>query len=105
MAAEGGPLPGVPDGSGRLLSSGSNAPMHTARFLDRKASDEDLERHENRLAIALGIDPANKILSVGSSSPRPALNARGSAPPSGNTAFIWRDNAWIRERELHSKFR
>ncbi|KAL9620678.1 MAG: hypothetical protein Q9160_004814 [Pyrenula sp. 1 TL-2023] len=102
MAAESGPLPGVPDGSGRLLSSGSNAPMYTAQFLDRKTSDEDLERHENRLAVALDIDPANRILSVRSSSPRPGLNTKGSHPLVGNTPFIWRDNVWTREQELHN---
>jgi hypothetical protein len=57
-----GPVTGIPDGRGGFLSSGTNAPMYTSQFLEGDSPDQDLERHERRLAAALDIDQANKIL-------------------------------------------
>ncbi|KAL9113280.1 MAG: hypothetical protein Q9227_002615 [Pyrenula ochraceoflavens] len=76
-AAQGGPLPSVPDGSGGLLTSGSSAPMVTAHFLDRETAEQDLERHENRIAVALDIDPARRVISpkIRGKSPRRAVPA------------------------------
>lgn len=101
-AAQGGPLPGVSDGSGRVLSSGSNAPMYTARFLDQETPSEDLRRHQNRLAVALDIDPASRILSQSPSPPRTILSA-ASPTQNNNSPFYWRDGAWTRENELLGK--
>lgn len=102
-AAQGGPLPGVPDGSGGLLSSGSNAPMYTAQFLDQENQNMDLQRHENRLAIALDIDPASRVLSPRSSPLQAALHA-DRPMESRDSPFLWRDGAWTREHGLYSKF-
>lgn len=72
-AASGGPPLGVPDGRGGLLGSGTNAPMYNSQFLDRDTPDRDLIRHERRLALALDIDQASRILG-GSASPNPFTN-------------------------------
>lgn len=66
-AAVEGPTAGVSNGPGGLLSSGSNAPMYISRFLDGISSDQELEKHEGRLALALDVDQAGRILE--SSSP------------------------------------
>ena len=39
-----------------------NAPLHIAHFLDHDTSDQDLTRHEGRLALALKVDPTTRIL-------------------------------------------
>ena len=60
--AQGGPRPGVYDGHGRPLASGTNGPMHTAHFIVRNSPNQDIQRHEDRLALALDIDQASRIL-------------------------------------------
>ena len=99
-AAQGGPLPGVPDGQGGLLTSGSSAPMYTALFLDRENPDDDSKRHENRIAVALDIDPARRILGP---SPATILSTkqRPASDPAGR--YIWRDNAWNNDSKFNSE--
>src|SRR5579862_1362435 len=65
-AATIGPIAGVQDGRGRLLGSGTNAPMYNSRFLEGDTPDQDLEKHEGRLALAFGFDQAEKVLGFAS---------------------------------------
>lgn len=92
--ARGGPRPGVPDGHGRLLASGTNGPMHTAHFLDRDNSNLDVQQHEDRLALALQIDQASRVLS---SISRPPLVESVSTQSTPCGPLTWRNNAWARE--------
>jgi hypothetical protein len=75
---------------GGLLSSGTNAPLHIAHFLDDDISDQDLTRCEGRLALALKVDPTTRIF----------FNIRlGLALVESELADVrgydWRDNALI----------
>lgn len=67
LAVQGGQIHGVSDGFGGLTASNTNAPLHSAHFLDRETSDDQIRSNENRLALALDIDRVNRILT--SSSP------------------------------------
>ena len=79
------------DGQGGLLSSSTNAPLHVAHFLDHKTPDQDLRRHEDRLARALEVDPATRVLS--NTSPD-LLSIRDDSVHLRR--YDWRNNAWTR---------
>lgn len=92
--ARGGPRPGVHDGHGGWLASGTNGPMHTAHFVDDDSSNQDIQQHQDRLALALDIDQASRVLA---SIPMPSLLRSASVEPSQRGPFTWRNNAWLRE--------
>lgn len=92
--AQGGPRPAVQDGHGGLLASGTNGPMHTAHFLDSKNPNQDIQQHEDRLAVALGIDQASRVLS---SISRPPLVQSASTDSLQSRPFSWRNNSWTKE--------
>ncbi|KAK7518636.1 WD40-repeat-containing domain protein [Phyllosticta citriasiana] len=83
-------VPGIPDGRGGMLGSGTNAPLHTTMFLTQTDSQRAQEEHERRLAHAMDIDQSSRVLG---SFDRPAK------PPGENTsrAPSWIDSQWIRE--------
>ena len=93
FVAQGGPRPGVHDGHGGLLASGTNGPLHTADFLDRNSSSQDVQQHEHRLALALDIDQASRVLE---SIPRP-LKQSDSIGSSQRRPYAWRNNSWTRD--------
>ena len=106
-AAIEGPLAGISNGRGGLLSSGSNARMYVSRFLEEISPDQELEKHEGRLALALDVDMAGRILDFGSpmdtdgdSSPN-SLRDWSSGSVIGryrnveNSRTIWQDNRWV----------
>ncbi|KAH0556673.1 hypothetical protein GP486_005527 [Trichoglossum hirsutum] len=109
-AAAIGPIAGVQDGRGRLLGSGTNAPMYNSRFLEGDTPDQDLEKHEGRLALAFDVDQAEKVLGFAGSSDEGSGNGswlgkrsrscsaivRG-AGCSHDTRTIWRDSKWMKE--------
>ncbi len=99
--AQGGPRPGVQDGHGGLLASGTNGPMHTAYFLDKNGSSQDAQQHEDRLALALDIDQASRVLGP---TPRPQLITSPSTGSSQCRPFTWRNNWWEREEGADRKF-
>lgn len=86
---------GIPDGTGGLLGSGTTAPMYTAKFLPQTTTAEEREKHESRVALALDIDPATRLL--GTSKLWPLLESRPS-PSSPEyerlSPFVWKDSAW-----------
>ena len=89
--AQFGQLHGVPTASGGLLTSGTSAPLHCAPFLDEPTQDDKTKAHESRLALALDIDQAARILSpTPSSSPSAGLQDSGEGPSQ------WNDETWTR---------
>ncbi|EXJ54677.1 hypothetical protein A1O7_10018 [Cladophialophora yegresii CBS 114405] len=81
-------LQGIPSGSGRLLASGTTAPLHTASFLDEATHDDKVVAHERRLALALDIDQASRVL-MHNIMPGQALTHQHSP-------FVWTNGAWTR---------
>ncbi|KAL4953134.1 WD40-repeat-containing domain protein [Aspergillus filifer] len=86
------------DGPRGILASGTTAPMYAAKFLPQtRSSAEDRATYESRLALALDIDPAarvlnnSNILSVLDPLPSPSSPAFEQLSP-----LIWKDNAWRR---------
>ncbi|KAF1963122.1 WD40 repeat-like protein [Byssothecium circinans] len=89
---------GVPNGSGGMLGSGTNAPLYTSMFLSRSDPEAELEAYERRLALALGIDQTDRILehSFPANSSSPA-NSQSTPSPESHTRHVWRDNAWTKD--------
>ncbi|KAI9758570.1 MAG: Rab geranylgeranyltransferase [Chaenotheca gracillima] len=65
--ADSSPPAGIPNGRGGLLGSGTNAPMYISRFLESDYPDQDLEKHEQRLALAFGFEQASNVFEYSSS--------------------------------------
>ena len=57
-----GPVRAVPNGRGGFFSSGSNAPMYTADFLDQRSPGQEIETLEHRVARALDIDRTERLI-------------------------------------------
>jgi hypothetical protein len=98
--AQGGPRPGVHDGHGGLLASGTNGPMHTAHFLEKNGSNQDVQQHERRLALALSIDQASRVLGPIAT---PAVMTAASLNNPQLRPFRWRNNSWEREEGADRK--
>lgn len=87
------------DGRGRRVASGTNAPMYTSAFLDKVQPSQGLEMHERRLAAALELDQANKVLvdigrdQFGAALPTSPASPRSSAS-SATSPTVWKDNQW-----------
>lgn len=96
-----GPRLGVQDGYGGLLASGTNGPMHTADFLVGDGSNQDIQHHQDRLALALDIDYASRVLAPISV---PLLLHCTSPEPSQRSPFTWRNGTWSREEGSDRKF-
>ena len=104
-----GPMAGVPDGRGGFLGSGTNAPMYTSQFLQGDSPDQDLERHERRLAAALDIDQASRILASPASpdSFSSHSTSRGTKRKwiDGQGArTVWKDSEWVKDGAFMRKF-
>lgn len=97
----------VHDGRGGLLGSGTNAPLHTARFLTKTDALRELEVYERRLALAFEVDQTTRILgslalpeltnassNTGISSPHSPSPMRCRQPVAG---VEWRDSQWSQE--------
>lgn len=95
----------VSDGAGGLLSSGTTAPLHTAQFFPRHVSPQDPEKHSSRLALALDIDPASRLLNTCQSSPSVNSTPSPASPEYEKySPFVWKDCAWMRTEGGQSKF-
>lgn len=75
---QGGQIYAVPDGTGGYLASGTNAPVHTAHFLDQETFDQQVNSHQARLALALELDRASRTLLI---SPPPTPETPTGAEP------------------------
>jgi hypothetical protein len=78
-----------------MLGSGTNAPLYASTFLNRADPEAELEAYERRLALAMDVDQADRILQHS-----PAL-ARFHDTKSGGVVthmkHTWRDSAWIKD--------
>jgi hypothetical protein len=93
-AARPGSTHAVTDGFGGLTASGSNAPMHTAGFLDRDTPTDQARAHESRLALALDIDQSCSVLRH-SIPPVPTSSLSGLMSPK-YSPFTWQNGEWSR---------
>lgn len=103
--APSGPMNGIPDGRGGLLGSGTNAPMYTSRFFEGNTPDQDRGRLEGRLAAALDIDQASRVLNYSQSPDRSRgtkLVVGGSPSRSKQVEqrTSWKDGQWVRGGSL-----
>jgi hypothetical protein len=95
-----GQLPGIISASGNLLASGATAPLHSANFLGPPTPGDCIIDHGRRLALALEIDQANRILHP------PSIEDTISSKflPDRNK-YVWKDSTWMRESLAHCKSR
>ncbi|KAL8938674.1 MAG: hypothetical protein Q9216_003765 [Gyalolechia sp. 2 TL-2023] len=94
-----GPIQGVSNGRGGLIGSGTNAPLYTAKFLEKDSPEECTDTYENRLAIALDIDRTRRTLNF----TRPE-NRQASGNKRKRTDFVgrtqWKYGEWTREGDI-----
>ncbi|KAJ5273393.1 hypothetical protein N7478_008518 [Penicillium angulare] len=86
---------------GQNLSERNNtAPTFVAKFLPKNTKAGQQSKHESRIALALDIDPATRLLdtcrSYTETSPRPSLIDHERFEP-----FVWKDNAWKKGEREH----
>ncbi|KAL9030629.1 MAG: hypothetical protein Q9196_001265 [Gyalolechia fulgens] len=95
------PIQGVSNGRGGLLGSGTNAPLYTAKFLEKDAPEEGIDTYENRLAIALDIDRTRRTLDFTRPQSRPR---QVSGTKRKRTDFVertqWKYGEWTREGDI-----
>lgn len=76
----------VSNGRGGRITSGTNAPHYAADFLRKIEPGDEEEAHERRLALAMNVDLAVKVLSTGPLTP--------ISPPGSS---VWKDSSWTRD--------
>jgi meiosis-specific APC/C activator protein AMA1 len=88
----------IPDGRGRLLGTGTNATLYTTSFSTaRPMAEEEMEKHEGRLAEALQLDRVTRVLEFRNPSifpPKPTITARENNLK--ETKTVWKGTEWIR---------
>jgi hypothetical protein len=95
----------IPDGAGGLLGSGTTAPMYTAKFFPQTTTAEEREQHASRVALALDIDPATRLMGTSTHWPLPESKPSPSSPEYERLSpFEWKDNAWKRVEREKCKF-
>lgn len=95
---------GVSNGRGGLFASGSSAPLYRTNFLDRLNSAAEREGHEHRIALALDVDTASRVLPPASKTPTswvihsPATKSLQSFQHTrAFGATVWKDGEWSKE--------
>ena len=96
-----GPVRAISNGRGGYLSSGSNAPMYTAEFLDESTQDQEMETMENRIAKALDIDRTGRLISTVRSLGEPRSASTGPVGLNKRSALegpktTWNNGEWVR---------
>ncbi|KAL1969533.1 hypothetical protein VTN77DRAFT_8971 [Rasamsonia byssochlamydoides] len=95
---------GIPDGIGGFSRSGTTAPMHVAKFFDKTSPPEQSKMHEARLALALDIDQARRMLSFWRLPTQPDFKFSPSSPRYEQCCpLTWKDNAWKRAERAEGK--
>ncbi|KAL9104776.1 MAG: hypothetical protein Q9163_000326 [Psora crenata] len=97
-----GPVRGVPNGRGGVISSGSNAPMYESHFLDDLPTDQDVDQMERRLAAALQIDQTSKVLNISRPLGKPSIVSTGPIGAERKQLYLepwhkWADSAWTQD--------
>ncbi|KAI1078611.1 WD40 repeat-like protein [Whalleya microplaca] len=99
--AVGGLAPGglaIDGGRGRLVSSGTNARLYTTSFSNtRTKSEEEQEKHEGRLALALKIDRVQRILDFDGYSTFPRCKPKGR-PSLRHAKTTWTGSEWSNDQ-------
>ncbi|RMZ82486.1 hypothetical protein DV737_g2025, partial [Chaetothyriales sp. CBS 132003] len=95
MASYFGPLQAVDVGGNSALASGTNATMHTPTFLDTPSRDDKLRAQERRLALALNLDQAARVLDV-----KDGAVAAERAAVVGSAAVRWQHGSWVRLQHI-----
>ena len=90
-APHSGPVVGVDGDHGGLLGSGTNAPIYSAGFFRSEPPDQGHERYVDKLAAALEIDLANRVLD---SPPRPEYHEPRAGSRDSFPSTEWHDIAW-----------
>lgn len=100
---------GVPNGRGALLASGTNAHLFSSEFLRRRDTNGELDVHERRLAVALGLDTASRVFTYSNTPPLTPDAGFGTpvtpfpaTPGAGTSPRKWRDGQWDRDQFLTS---
>lgn len=95
----------VEDGHGRMLASGTNAPLYTTSFSSRpKAQAEEKDRHENRLAEALELDRVGRVLEFRDSTILPSKASREYTKyKDHDSKTVWDGTEWVAEASDKSK--
>ncbi|KAE8147421.1 WD40-repeat-containing domain protein [Aspergillus avenaceus] len=87
----------ITGGSGNFLASGTAAPMYHASFLPLVAPTDEQRKYESRIALALDIDPAARLIdSRNASSPSKSALSPTSPHYERLSPLEWKDNAWKR---------
>lgn len=81
-------LHGVDSGNGEVQAAGTNAPMVSVQFLGQKTADDDTQLQRARLALALEIDTASRVLQIASTSPVPPRSTQ-----SKRSAIVWQNSS------------
>ncbi|RMD41260.1 hypothetical protein DV735_g3848, partial [Chaetothyriales sp. CBS 134920] len=97
MASYFGQLQAVDVGGNITLASGTNATMHTPAFLDTPSRDDKVRAQERRLALALNLDPAARVLDAND---RAATKRAGGA---GSPAIRWNHGEPVITRSMKLK--
>ncbi len=83
----------VNNGRGQLVRSGTNAPLFRTTFPTAKPqSEEELDKHSARLAAALGLDRAQRVLEL--SAP---VHREGGCSKPGYVRTHWTGTEWVNE--------
>lgn len=94
----------VDDGQGHLLQRGTNARIFATTFCAVKSNkQDDIEKHEGRLATALELDPTRRILEFDSDISSPDISNQRSRKANENKTS-WNGYQWVGREQLHSKF-
>jgi hypothetical protein len=93
-SAVGNTVVGVSTGRGRMLGSGTNAPLYKSAFLNRADPEAELEAYERRLALALDVDQTDRIFQHSSS---PLTQSPPHDGAASQAKHVWRDGAWIKD--------
>ena len=96
------PIRGVSNGRGGFISSGSNAPMYESQFLDDLSTDQDVDQMERRLAAALDIDQARRVLNNSKVQENLRIASTGSIGIKRKRLYLepqtsWNENGWIQD--------
>ena len=91
----------IDNGRGTLFQSGTSAPLFRSPFPKARGKTEEEEKHRGRLAAALEIDLASRVLETKSFKNRmaPSLLRGHLGPPK----TFWNGSVWIRENFVPSK--
>ncbi|PLN85156.1 hypothetical protein BDW42DRAFT_183178 [Aspergillus taichungensis] len=88
-----------------LRESGTTAPMHAARFLSPAASIERVQKYQSRVALALDLDPAARVLTSSGIWPLLEITPNPSSPNYERLSpLVWKENAWKRAERGQCKF-